>query len=349
MMKSILAFLTVVILLPLSFLAEAAGTFGDGPDQAASSANLPLISIDGNRFVDPAGNTVIFRGLALSDPLELREHGKWNKSYFGAAKGWNANIVRVPVHPAAWRKAGEREYLKMLDQAVQWSGELGMYVIIDWHSIGNPLTDVYHRPDYITDRGESYRFWYTVASRYANIPTVALYELFNEPANRDGRMGHLPWPEYKAYVEELIYLIRQCDDTALPLVAGFNFAYDLSPVRDDPIGFDRVAYAAHPYPQKRNPPWESQWQNDWGFVAEKYPLVCTEFGFMSADDRGAHRPCIADEVYGEAIIAFFEERGISWTPWVFDPDWVPSLFSDWDYTPTRQGALFKQKLMELSK
>jgi aryl-phospho-beta-D-glucosidase BglC (GH1 family) len=32
---------------------------------------------------------------------------------------------------------GKEEYIKTLDQGVQWAGEQGLYVIIDWHSIGN--------------------------------------------------------------------------------------------------------------------------------------------------------------------------------------------------------------------
>lgn len=344
---------TSVLLVVLSLLhvpfVRGAGTFADGPDASGAGSRLPQISIEGNRFVDPDGNTVIFRGVAMIDPSALAGRGEWGPEYFDAAKSWNANIVRIPVEPAKFRATGEAEYLKLLDQGIQWAGDRGMYVIIDWHSIGNPLTDVYHRSAYITDRGETFRFWYTIASRYAGNTTVALYELFNEPTNRDGRMGRLPWSEYKAYIEELIYLIRKCDDTALPLVAGFNFAYDLTPMRDDPIDAERVAYSVHPYPQKRWQPWEPQWEKDWGFAAERFPLVATEFGFMSADDRGAHQPCIADEDYGHRIIAFFEERGISWMPWVFDYDWVPALYSDTAFTPTRQGVLFREKLTELNK
>jgi len=36
-----------------------------------------------------------------------------------------------------------------------------------------------------------------------------------------------------------------------------------------------------------------------------------------------------------------EPRGISWTAWVFDPEWSPTMISDWDFTPTEQGAFFK--------
>jgi hypothetical protein len=83
-------------------------------------------------------------------------------------------------------------------------------------------------------------------------------------------------------------------------------------------------------------------------MAERYPVMAAEFGFMSADLPGAHIPVIADETYGEAIIDFFEERGISWIAWVFDPQWSPQLIEDWDFTPTLQGRFFRQKMMELN-
>ena len=333
----------------VSVAASAEQTFSDGRSALETTARLEQISVDGSRFVNESGETVIFRGVSAADPFALEEKGEWGEEYFEAIASWNANVVRIPVHPVWWREKGAEEFLKMLDDAVRWSAELGMYVIIDWHSIGNPLTDVYHRPIYLTDRGETFRFWYAVAERYKGNPTVLAYELWNEPTSRGGRMGRLTWPEYKAYMEELIYMIFQIDETAIPLIAGFNWGYDLTNVREDPIDFEGVGYVAHPYPQKRDQPWEPKWQEDWGFVAENYPMICTEFGFMAADGPGAHVPVIADEEYGEAIISFFEERGISWTAWVFDAEWSPQLISDWnDYTPTRQGRFFKQKMEKLN-
>ncbi len=209
------------------------------------------------------------------------------------------------------------------------------------------LTGIYHRDVYITSRDETFRFWNTIAQRYRGNATVAFYELVNEPTHRGGQFGRMEWREYKALIEDIIYMIYQNDDTAIPLVASFNWGYDLRNVEKEPIQMPGVAYVTHPYPQK-SANWEKDWQEIWGFVADKYPMVVTEFGFMDANDRGAHVPCIADEEYGEAIIAFMEKRGISWTPWVFDYQWTPTLISDDKFTPSRQGRFFKQKLKELN-
>ena len=40
---------------------------------------LPRISVKGNRFVDPAGQPVLFGGLSIADPDKLVEEGRWNR------------------------------------------------------------------------------------------------------------------------------------------------------------------------------------------------------------------------------------------------------------------------------
>jgi endoglucanase len=341
-LRTILFFTTILCTLPNRSEAQ---TFSDAPGaMQGARQTLPMIRVEGNRFVDPEGNIVVFRGVAFSDPIHLNRIGQWNRSYFEAARKWNANIVRIPVHPAWWLEAGAETYFALIDDGVRWAGELGMYVIIDWHGIGNPLNGIPHRAIYKHTREDTYQFWYLITNRYRGNHTVPFFELWNEPTNRNGMMGAMPWSQYKAFMEDLIFMIRSIDSSKIPMVAGFDWGYDLSYVREDPIKYPGIAYVTHPYPQKRNPPWEEQWERDWGFVAKHYPVMATEFGFMDASGPGAHVPVIADEVYGEAIIKFFEERGISWTAWVFDPEWSPQLIEDWDFTPTRQGRFFREKM-----
>ena len=310
----------------------------------AQPTPLSQISVKGNKFVSAEGKEMIFRGLNASDPDKLSRDGRWNKRYFEEMKSWGANIVRFPVHPAAWRRQGQENYIKLLDQGVQWAKESGMYVIIDWHSIGNLCAEMYQHPMYETTRKETYEFCRAMAAHYKDNTAVAFFELFNEPTVHDGQLGVCSWADWKAMMEETITIIRAHGATAIPLVAGFNWAYDLTEIAKDPVNAEGIAYVSHPYAMKREKPWEAQWTADWGYVAEKYPLFLTEIGFCGADDRGAHVPVISDESYGDAITKYCAEKGISYTVWVFDPNWSPMLFSDWNFTPTRQGRYFKNAL-----
>jgi aryl-phospho-beta-D-glucosidase BglC (GH1 family) len=310
--------------------------------EAVKSADF--IRVDGKHLVDDDGNVKVFCGLNISDPDKLVKDGKWSKRHFEVIKQWGADLVRVPVHPIAWRSRGEADYIKLLDQAILWASELDIYLIFDWHSIGNLPAGLFQHKIYETDLQETLQFWRTIARRYKDIPTVAFYEIFNEPTDFGGQLGTLTWKQWKAVNEEIIKVIFAHDKTVIPLVAGFNWGYDLSHVKEEPLGITGIGYVAHPYPQKTAAPWIEAWEKTFGFVADQYPVIATEFGFMAADDPGAHIPCIGDETYGTTIVEYFDKKGISWTVWCFDPDWVPQMISDWSYTATRQGKFFRSIL-----
>ena len=317
----------------------------------AAFAQLSRVGVKGNQFVTADGKPIVFRGLDTSDPEKLERNGQWNKEYLAVAKSWGANLVRFPVHPAAWRIRGKDNYIKLLDQGVGWAKELGLYVIIDWHSMGNlcselyppGYSELYPAALYNTTKKETLEFWSTMARHYGGDSTVAFFELFNEPA-LGGKLGDCTWAQWKEIMEEVIAAIRTNGGTAVPLVAGFNYGYDLTPVANAPIKAEGIGYVSHPYPMKCKAPWEAQWTKDWGFVADKYPVFATEVGFCAADDKKAHIPVIGDESYGDALTSYCEKKGISYSVWCFDPHWGPTLIEDWSFKPTRQGAYFKKAM-----
>jgi endoglucanase len=305
------------------------------PWNAPDGAKLPLISVKGNRFVDPNGQPMLFRGVNIADPDKIDSQGHWNKELFEKVKATGANVVRIPVHPAAWRGRGPKEYLALLDQAVEWSTELGIYVDIDWHSIGNLKEGVFESPIYETSLTETLNFWRTMAAHYKGNHTVAFFELFNEPSVSSGRFGTMTWEEWRDINEEMITIIRGYNRDTIPLVAGLDWAYDLSGVRTSPIRAENIGYVAHPYPNKRTQPWPPKWEEDFGFAASKYPMIATEIGFDIS-----YGPKQQGLDYGHQITSYLESRGISWTAWCFDPQWGPTMLKSWNYDLTDSGQLF---------
>src|SRR5688572_20820221 len=254
------------------FLIFTSFFLGGGFINAAANDSLPLVTVSGNKFM-AGGKVIVFRGLDASDPDKLEKEGRWNRTYFEAVKSWGANIIRFPVHPRAWRSRGKEAYLKLLDDGVRWASELGLYVNIDWHSIGNLKNEMYQSAGYETTRKETFEFWRTMAAHFKGNTTVAFFELFNEPTVMNGQLGSCSWPEWKAMNEEMILIIRAHGCKAIPLVAGFDWAYDLRPVAKEPINAAGIGYVSHPYPMKRQKPWEPKWEEDWGFVADRYPVM----------------------------------------------------------------------------
>ncbi len=331
-MKSLLNILLITVFLCTALFAE--------------SKTLPKIKVEGKNIVTENGEVFRLKGVSFSDPDKLENDGQWNKKYFQEAKNWGCDVVRFAIHPTALNNRGWEAYFDLVDKGVNWATELEMYVIIDWHSIGNLNTEKYTNKMYVTTWDETVKFWQTTAKRYKGNSTVAVYELFNEPTDEGGKLGELTWKTWRPTLEKLIDEIAKTDNEKIFLVAGMNWGYFLDEVIENPVNRKNVAYSSHPYPQKRNKPWEPQWEKDWGGVADKYPIIATEFGFMGADERGAHIPCISDESYGEAIMNYFDKKGISYTLWCFDPNWPPTLITDWNFTPSRQGKYFKAVLLK---
>lgn len=300
---------------------------------------LSVLKVTGNVFTDENNEVKILRGVSFSDPDKLEKEGNWNLKYFQEAKKWGCNVVRFPVHTYTWRYRGSKEYLGLLDKGVQWATQTGMYVIIDWHAIGNLPENKFPGFNYATSWDEIVKFWQIIAEKYKGNPTVAFYELFNEPTDQG---APLTWKVWKPMMENLIDKINAIDDKKICLVAGMDWAYLLDEVIENPVKQSNVAYVTHPYPQKREQPWEPQWEADWGKVAKHYPIIATEFGFVVKGARGEHVPVVGDETYGKAIIDYFDEMGISYTVWCFDPHWSPALLDNYKFKPSaRQGEFFK--------
>ncbi len=314
-------------------------------EPSADLTPLPFIKVEGNHFVDENGETVIFRGLSISDPDKIEKDGHWGKAHFEAVKSWGVNLVRLPVHPVSIHQRGLENYLKLLDDAVDWCTELGMYVIIDWHSIGNLQMEMFQHPMYRTTKAETYEFWRVIARHYKDIPTVAFYEVYNEPTVFNGTLGHCSWMEWKVLVEDIIDIIYAHDEAVIPLVGGYDWAYDLRDIHFNPIARPGVAYVTHPYPGKCEPPREAHWEEHFGFLADDYPIVATELGYYF---EGEHH-LIEEGQYREAIMAYFAEKGISWCAWVFDPNWHPQLIKNYEYEPTHSGEFFRGVMLELNK
>lgn len=317
-----------------------------------------LIKVQGKGFVTESGAEFIFRGVNIADPGKLHPQGRWNKALFEEVHRWGANTIRVPIHPLSWRKHGKDWFFERLDEAVLWANSLDMYLIIDWHSIGNLEAEMYQHVMYETTQKETADFWRKIALRYRTVPTVAVYEIFNEPTHNyigtgDFSLGKASWETWRNLLEDYIDLIRLYNKNAIPLVAGYNWAYDLTPIAAAPVRRENIAYAIHPYPQKAKPQdptkanFFAMWDKSWGYVADKYPMIATELGWAKETDYGAHVPVINnDGTYGPNIAEYMAKKGVSYTVWVFDPEWSPVMIKDWNFTPSEQGEFFRKEMLK---
>ena len=156
-------------------------------------------------------------------------------------------------------------------------------------------------------------------------------------------LAPFPGTYWKKTNENMIGLIRAFDKEEIPLVAGFDWAYDLTPLCEQPIAAEGIGYVTHPYAkQTASHPPPPKWEEDFGFAADHYPIIATEIGFTNSQTV----PKSANNDYGNLSSPNYLEgrRGISWVAWDHDPERHLQLLKSWDYSLTGSGEFFKEAM-----
>lgn len=289
-----------MIALLLALLAQ------DGPS--------PL-RVDGPKLVDRDGKEVLLRGVSFPDPHPMGK--EWKREHFEAvAKGWKANCVRIPVHPGWWKKHGADAYDKLLDDALGWCRELGLYAIVDCHAIGNPKTGKAQKdaPEYDSTMETARAFWKHTAARHKDKPWV-LYEIFNEP------MG-IAWKDLRPLAAELVGVVRASAPESVVIVPGPDWTFDLRGPAAEPVEAKNLMLAWHVYPVRGR-----SWDGYIGEARKKFPVIATEWGF---DLQGDSVTLGNAEQFGLPLLRMMEETRMHWTAWVYHPQWGPPLLTSWN-------------------
>jgi len=297
----------------------------DFPSRLHSSGHLVL---------DDSGTTVILKGLMPPDPYKLAGDDNLNRAFFEGMEKTGANVLRIPVHAEHWEN--DEYYLwRYLDPIVMWAGEMHMYVIIDWHSIGNVVTgagaqmpDTRQKP---MDLALS--FWSTTAHYFRDAPNV-IFEVFNEPESISPK-------EWKVAAEKLIGAIRAQGADQMVIVGGIDFGRDLSWVLESPVSDGNSAYASHIYPAHASAGW-SGW---FGNVAEKYPVISTEWGYANSAQTGVPSYLIGNRTdYGEPFLEYLADKGAGWVACWYDDEWLPPMFAEGQDQLTDYGEFVLESL-----
>jgi endoglucanase len=286
--------------------------------------------------------------------------GHFTDRDFDLIRAWKVTAVRLPLSQAGWlgRRCSAGQYAGWVDAAVAKANARGMYAILDlhWSDVqgrapcdAGCLTGQQNMPD-----ADSLVFWRAVAARYANRPGV-VFGLYNEPHDvswscwRDGGCTTTSSAStgsvttYKAVgMQQLVDAIRAAGASNLVLAGGLDWAYDLSGIgKGYALHGANIAYDTHVYTL-----WHAatgDWDEHFGALTSRYPVVSTEFG--SAD-------CSSDA--SERLLRYFDApmgkpaNRMSWTIWSWNNPGSctqPSVIADWNGTPMGgQGQVIKQAL-----
>ena len=301
--------------------AAILGGVGAAPAPATAAPAL-AIAVEGNHFVNGAGQTVRLLGVDVPGTEYACEEG-WGYAQepltaatAQAIAAWHADAVRVPLNEDCWLGLNgqpsygtEAGYRSAIESWVAALNAAGLYAVLDlhWSAPGSVVADGQRpMPD-----DHSAAFWTSVAGAFAGDPAV-VFDAFNEPYSpaadgdstlavswscwRDGGCavpvaadGTTPddADTYQAVgMQTLVDAIRATGADQPILLGGLSYANDLSgwsaDEPTDPAG--QLAASFHNYYGEACDT-ASCWNSTVAPVAAVVPVVTGEFdqGYDCAD------------------------------------------------------------------
>ena len=277
-----------------------------------------------NNYVNEWGKLKLVGNQLSSEngqPVQLRgwsTHGKnWHggcfddKGDFELMKSKGANLARI----AMYLKEGGYEDINWMKQCIEWTNDLGMYCIVDWHILtpGNPNAGDYSGAENFF---KSISGW--VASKgFKNV----IYEICNEPnvdiAGDPYIHGPEVWVEVKSYAEKILPAISQNDKDAVVLVGTPQWDKALScpmeyPISDEAQKDLNVMYTFHHYTCD-----QQFFLGILSGAAASIPVFVSEWG-VSTDDGGKNgQVCLedADRLMTVCNGKNLGDQIISWANW----------------------------------
>lgn len=201
-----------------------------------------------------------------------------------------------------------------VDRAVAWGQRHGIYVVLDLHDAPggqNPAPTSSDVPSNARaarlwqgsgadeNQRETVAFWRALASRYASAPSVAGYDLLNEPKLPAGRQDELPH-----LFRRIAAAIRQVDRDHMLILEGDDYAHDFGSLRSFPRA--NVMYEFHEY---------AIFNRAWS-----HPTAASLAPFLALRQATGHTLWLGE--FGENTLAWqrrvvqlMQSNGIGWSVW----------------------------------
>ena len=245
-----IALLFGLLISPLSGTQSSFRIQSSGAVNTSGHSDLKWLHTNGTHILDEDGNTVILRGANFMG-YEFNALKSRTEADYAKMASWGFNVVRLPIawhliepQPGIY----SYPYLEVIDMDIRWAKKHGMYVILDMHqwnwsphfAEGNGMPTWLVNDYAQTKKGYNQAtidfweglgsngttpsttnpsmqnlfasVWKMIASRYKGEPTIAGYDILNEPPleplyHRRGEvMGY-----YQIFCQKIVDTIRSID------------------------------------------------------------------------------------------------------------------------------------------
>jgi endoglycosylceramidase len=306
-----------------------------------ATPTLSFLSTRGPSIIDSTGQAVILRGVNYPG-YEQPDPKVHDLIAYRALEGFGFNVVRLPISWANLEQqpgAFDSTYLaSYVDQDVQWANSVGIYIILDMHQYHwADRFDGYGIPDWavqnyapnetgmrraVSDfwsnsdlQGHLVQVWVRIAQHYANEPTIAGYDLLNEPWVYTSVMPELNATAIDVFYSRAIGAIGAVDPNHIIFLEPANMNVFKSPTRTN------IVWSPHFYQLSFAPKYYAQnftsLEND---MATKYETFVARSGApMWIGEFGAFMPDNSSRAaWTEDALTLFNRYQVGWAWWAYD-------------------------------
>jgi len=234
------------------------------------------LKVVGTQLQDQNGNPVQLKGVSSQwlnyESMTFPEsksaiqyaRDNWKLSVIRAAMGVDAMGGYLGTGTGA--NADQATMLSKVNTIVQNAIDLGIYVIVDWHT-----------SDAVTKSGGSQAtqasaFFTMIAQQYGDQPNV-IYEDYNEPTG-------VTWAQIKPYHQTVVAAIRQVDPDNLIVLGTPTYSQDVDIAAASPLTGTNLLYTLHFYACTHG---QSLINKANTAISMGLPLFVTEFGATPAN------------------------------------------------------------------
>lgn len=227
----------------------------------SSAPNPDFLSISGSAFTY-RGKMVYLRGMNLNNGGATYEDESYDETQaiargrtfrnrltederdYARLENWGVNAVRLGLD-WHWFAADKEQFFAFLDQHVAWAKSHHIWLIPVMFVPPGGFQDYTHSTRFWRDpsyRNSLQAFWVEVARRYAQEPTIAGYDLLNEPSSAQVKVD---WWPYAGELRDAIWAVDKNHFVVIESHEDGQF-WERLPLRNR-VKYPNVVYSIHHY------------------------------------------------------------------------------------------------------
>lgn len=283
-------------------------------------------SIDNGQYNDHLTVTKTFENrFGKEKTVELWQYYRNNfftENDFKYCKDMNMNVIRLPFtymsldpNYSNVDSIDNEEYnFTILDEFISKAAENNMYIILDMHGAYGSQNGQDHsgeslsleQVDFYTNKEKKEKtkhLWSLIAQKYKDVPTIAGYDLLNEPGEKAKPTTKVHWN----YMDELYKEIRKVDKNHMIIFESCWDGVNLPNPLD--YKWENCMYSFHNY---------------CGNVSTDEILHSMEEKIKGVEEQNFNVPlymgeftCYGKEDSWKKVLSLFDEKRWSYTPWTY--------------------------------